>query len=392
MIGIEILKGRCTSCGLCLSECPFGAIIMDGDVVAITDACTLCGACQEGCPSKAILFERKTVSREDVSEYKGILVYAEQSRKVTYELLGEARRLADKLGCNVSAVLIGKDLQGEAQELISFGADVVFAADNPSLALFNDEIHAHILTELIRQHKPEIVLIGATIYGRSIAPRVSARLDTGLTADCTLLDIEDGTGVLLQTRPAFGGNLMATIVCRERRPQMATVRPGILKPLPVDVARQGTVVFMEVKFPKSVRTKVVDVFLVALGDVNLGEAEVVVAVGKGIGSQDNMSLAEDLAKVLGGVVGASRAVVDAGWIEYSRQIGQTGKTVAPKLYIACGLSGAVQHTAGMVNAETIVAINKDPDAPIFKIAHVGIVGDVRHVLPEITKLIKEKKA
>lgn len=391
MIGIEILKEKCTGCDVCLNECPFGAIIMDGEIAAITDSCTLCGICQESCPCEAIILHRETAVRSDTSEHKGIWIYAERSRKVTYELLGEARRLADKLGCEVSAVVMGENLQDEAQALICHGADVVFVADNPNLTPFNDEAHAHVLTELIEQHKPEIVLIGATTYGRSLAPRVSARLDTGLTADCTVLDIEAETGVLLQTRPAFGGNLMATIVCRYRRPQMASVRPGVLKPLPLDPARKGRIVFPDVKPPDVMRTRVIDVFKVASGDANLAEAEVVVAVGKGIGSQDNMSLAEDLAEALGGVVGASRAVVDAGWIDYSRQIGQTGKTVAPKLYIACGLSGAVQHTAGMASAETIVAINKDPDAPIFKIAHYGIVGDVRNVLPELIRELRERK-
>jgi electron transfer flavoprotein alpha subunit len=391
MIGIEILRDKCTGCGLCLGECPFGAIIMEGDVAAVTESCTLCGVCQQACPVEAIILERETTVREDASDYKGIWVYAEHSRKVNYELLGEARRLAEKLGCEVSAVLMGEDLQDEAQRLIRFGADVVYVVDNSSMMPFNDEIHAHVLTELIRQHKPEIVLIGATTYGRSLAPRVSARLDTGLTADCTVLDIEEETGVLLQTRPAFGGNLMATIVCRDRRPQMATVRPGVLKPLPEDLARKGRVVNCEVKLPQTVRTRVVDVLRVASSEVSLEEAEVVVAVGKGIGSQDNLSLAESLAEALGGVVGASRAAVDAGWIEYGRQIGQTGKAVAPRLYIACGVSGAVQHTAGMAGAETIVAINKDPDAPIFKIAHYGIIGDVRDVLPELIRELKERR-
>ena len=392
MIGIEILRDRCTGCELCLGQCPFGAIVMDAKVAAITDSCTLCGACQEACPCEAITLKRESVSRGDISEYKGIWVYAEQSRKVTYELLGEARRLADKLSCDVSAVLMGEGVQDEAQTLISFGADVVYTVDNPQLTPFNDEAHAHVLTELIRQYKPEIVLVGATTYGRSLAPRVSARLDTGLTADCTVLDIEEETGVLLQTRPAFGGNLMATIVCRDRRPQMATVRPGVLKPLSADATRLGKVVSSKVNLTMDLRTRVLDVVRATSGAVNLGEAEVVVAVGKGIGSRDNLSLAEGLAEALGGVVGASRAVVDAGWIDYSRQIGQTGKTVAPKLYIACGLSGAVQHTAGMASAETIVAINKDPDAPIFKIAHFGIVGDVRDVLPELIKEIRERKS
>jgi len=364
---------------------------MSGGLATITDSCTLCGACQESCPCEAIILQRKrAVSNEETAGYSGIWVYAELSRKVTYELLGEARRLAEKLDCEVTAVLLGSNMQEEAQTLISCGADHVLVIDDPDLRAFNDEAHAHVLVEMIREHKPEIVLIGATTYGRSLAPRVSARLNTGLTADCTVLDIEDETGVLLQTRPAFGGNLMATIVCRERRPQMATVRPGVLKALPADNTRTGRITCIKVPIP-SLRTRVLNVLREASSDVNLGEAEVVVGVGKGIGSQANLGLAQDLAEVLGGAVGATRAVVDAGWIDYSRQIGQTGKTVAPRLYIACGLSGAVQHTAGMASAETIVAINKDPDAPIFKIAHYGIVGDVQNVLPELIKEIRKRK-
>jgi electron transfer flavoprotein alpha subunit len=363
---------------------------MEGPVARITEACTFCGACVESCPFEAILLEREEATAVDNSDYSGIMVYAERFRAVSFELLGEARRLAEKLNCRVYAVALGDDALEQAPSLVSHGADVVLTVGDPRLNTFNDELHAHVLAELIRRYKPEIVLVGATTYGRSLAPRVAARLDTGLTADCTVLDIEEDTGILLQTRPAFGGNLMATIVCRDRRPQMASVRPGVMKAMPEDLKRTGIIKKCEISLPGQLRTRVVAENRTSSSQVSISDAEVVIAVGKGIGGMENVRMAEELAKTINGSLGASRAAVDAGWVDYGRQIGQTGKTIAPKLYIACGISGAVQHTAGMAAADTIVAINKDPDAPIFKIAHYGIVGDVREVLPELIRAIRER--
>ncbi len=390
MVDIHVLDDKCTGCGLCLGACPFSAIVMDEAYARITEACTYCGACVDSCPFAAILLEREEAPPVDHPDYSGIMVYVERSRAVGFELLGEARRLAEKLGCKVYAVVLGDDAPQQAPSLVAHGADVVLTVEDGLLNAYNDELHAHVLTALIVSHKPEIVLVGATTYGRSLAPRVAARLDTGLTADCTVLDIEEGTGVLLQTRPAFGGNLMATIVCRDHRPQMASVRPGVMKAMTPDWQRSGVTEQCVVSLPVSLRTRVIAEHRLSSGQVSISDAEVVIAVGKGIGSLENVRLAEELAKAINGSLGASRAAVDAGWVDYSRQIGQTGKTVAPKLYIACGISGAVQHTAGMASADTIIAINKDPDAPIFKIAHYGIVGDVREVLPELVKAVRER--
>lgn len=390
MVDIRVLEDKCTGCGLCLGACPFSAIVMDGAYARITEACTYCGACVDSCPFAAILLEREEAPPVDHPDYSGIMVYVERSRAVGFELLGEARRLAEQLGCKVYAVVLGDDAPQQAPSLVAHGADVVLTVEDGLLNAYNDELHAHVLTALIVSHKPEIVLVGATTYGRSLAPRVAARLDTGLTADCTVLDIEEGTGVLLQTRPAFGGNLMATIVCRDHRPQMASVRPGVMKAMTPDWQRSGVTEQCVVSLPVSLRTRVIAEHRLSSGQMSISDAEVVIAVGKGIGSLENVRLAEELAKAINGSLGASRAAVDAGWVDYSRQIGQTGKTVAPKLYIACGISGAVQHTAGMASADTIIAINKDPDAPIFKIAHYGIVGDVREVLPELVKAVRER--
>ena len=390
MVDIRVLEDKCTGCGLCLGACPFSAIVMDEAYARITEACTYCGACVDSCPFAAILLEREEAPPVDHPDYSGIMVYVERSRAVGFELLGEARRLAEQLGCKVYAVVLGDDAPQQAPSLVAHGADVVLTVEDGLLNAYNDELHAHVLTALIVSHKPEIVLVGATTYGRSLAPRVAARLDTGLTADCTVLDIEEGTGVLLQTRPAFGGNLMATIVCRDHRPQMASVRPGVMKAMTPDWQRSGVTEQCVVSLPVSLRTRVIAEHRLSSGQMSISDAEVVIAVGKGIGSLENVRLAEELAKAINGSLGASRAAVDAGWVDYSRQIGQTGKTVAPKLYIACGISGAVQHTAGMASADTIIAINKDPDAPIFKIAHYGIVGDVREVLPELVKAVRER--
>lgn len=395
MAGIKIILDKCKGCKLCIGGCPFNAIKVEEKKAIILDNCTLCGACVTSCKFKAIDLEKDEVSgMTDISSYKGVWVFGEQKNgvpaNVALELLGEGRKLADQLNVKLSAVLMGYEMEDAAKSLISYGADKVYLVDHESLKDFNDESYADIFVQLIGRYKPEIVLMGATTYGRSLAPRVSSRLNTGLTADCTKLEIDMEKKILLQTRPAFGGNLMATIICPNHRPQMSTVRPKVMKALEQDFSRAGEIIRPEIVIPEDVKIKVTEVISTLCEKVNLTEADIIVSGGRGLGDPKNFALVEELAKVLGGAVGASRATVDAGWIEYSHQVGQTGKTVGPKVYFACGISGAVQHLAGMSSSDTIIAINKNPDAPIFKIATFGIVGDVLEILPSLIGEFKKR--
>lgn len=330
-----------------------------------------------------------------MSEYKDIWVFVEQREQklmnVSLEILGEARRLADKKGVKACAVLVGYEVKGLAEELIKYGADVVYVIDHPLLKNYTTDAYTKVICDLANSLKPEVILYGATYVGRDLAPRIAARMRTGLTADCTALDIDEN-GLLLQIRPAFGGNLIATIICPERRPQMATIGPGVMKKALIDEGRRGEVIEIKpVIEEKDIRTEIISIIKEARQKVNLEEADIIVSGGRGVGGPEGFKLIEELAEVLGGVVGASRAAVEAGWISSDHQVGQTGKTVRPKLYIACGISGAIQHIAGMGGAKTIVAINKNPDAPIFKIADYGIVGDLFKVIPALIEEIKEAK-
>jgi electron transfer flavoprotein alpha subunit len=394
-VSVRVISDKCTACETCVTACPFGAIEMRDGKAFITEACTMCGACIEVCEFKAIerTGEEAVAAATDLSAYKGVWVFAEHHKgdvsSVAIELLGEGRKLADKRNTKLSAVFIGHGIREKAKVLIAYGADIVYIADDPALKDFNDDSYAAILMTLAQQHKPEIILAGATAIGRSFIPKVASALYTGLTADCTTLDIDAETGHLHQTRPAFGGNIMATIVTPNHRPQMATVRHKVMKPALRNDSRTGDIV--EVKYTQSgnLRTRVVTTIEELSDTVNICEADIIVAGGRGLGGAKNFQMLGELAKVLGGAVAATRGAVDEGWIPYSHQVGQTGKTVCPKLYIACGISGAIQHVAGMQSSEVIVAINKDPNAPIFNVATYGIVGDVHEVVPIMIRKIRE---
>ena len=328
---------------------------------------------------------------------RDVYVFAEQRdgelQKVGIELVGKARELADDLGQQVAAVLLGSGVKDKAQELIACGADKVVVVDDVMLEEYVTEPYTKALTAVINAKDPEIVLYGASSIGRDLAPRVSARIHTGLTADCTALEIDEETKLLMMTRPAFGGNIMATIVCEDFRPQMATVRPGVMKALESDASRSGEVEEFKVKFSDAdMNVKVRETVKTAHKSVDITEAKILVSGGRGIGSAENFKMLEELAGVMEGEVSSSRACVDSGWISADRQVGQTGKTVRPELYLACGISGAIQHAAGMENSDFIVAINRDEDAPIFDIADLGIVGDLNAIVPKLTEAVKAVKA
>ena len=327
---------------------------------------------------------------------KNVFVIAEQRdgkiMKVSYELIGKARELANDLGQDVVAVLMGSGVEAVAGDLAKAGADKVIVVDDPMLAEYVTEPYAKATTAVIKANDPEIVLFGASSIGRDLAPRVSARIHTGLTADCTKLEIDPETKLLNMTRPAFGGNIMATILCADHRPQMATVRPGVMQALE-SCDKVGEVEKFAVEFtPADMNVEICEVVKTDKKSVDITEAKILVSGGRGLGSAEGFAQLKDLADVLGGEIAASRAAVDSGWIEKDRQVGQTGKTVRPDLYVACGISGAIQHAAGMEESEFIVAINKEESAPIFGICDLGIVGDLNKVVPALTEQLKAAKA
>jgi electron transfer flavoprotein alpha subunit len=330
-------------------------------------------------------------------EHKNLWVFIETdegvAKNVGYELLNPGRALADKLGEKLVAVVMGKNVEAVAKNAIAYGADQVILVEGDEYDTYNTDGATYAMCALIEKYAPSIVLYGATNNGRDLGPRVACKLETGLTADCTALDIDEETGLLMSTRPTFGGNLMATIACPDHRPQMSTVRPGVFKKPALDESRTGEIIPEELHLdPAQQRVKLVERIKEVAQAVNLEEAEIIVAGGRGLKEKENFKLVEELAQVLGGTVGASRAAVDADWIPHAHQVGQTGKTVAPKLYIAIGISGAIQHLAGMSGSKTVIAINKDADAPIFGVADYGIVGDLFEVVPAMIEEIKALKA
>ena len=328
----------------------------------------------------------------DKAQYKNVYVFVEQRevviQNVGLELLGKARELADALNEKVYAMLLGHDLTTQAQECIAYGADTVLRVDAPELATYVTEPYAQAIYQIIRDNKPSIVLIGATTIGRDLGPRLSARVETGLTADCTGLEISEERD-LLMTRPAFGGNLMATIICKEHRPQMSTVRPGVMRMGQRDENRKGTIEDVKINFDKSkFRVRVLETVKQTKNLVDITEAHVLISGGRGVGNAEGFDMLRAMANTIGAEVSASRAMVDAGVLGHERQVGQTGKTVRPDLYFAMGISGAIQHLAGMEESEYIIAINKDKFAPIFNVADLGIVGDVRKIVPLLTEKLK----
>jgi electron transfer flavoprotein alpha subunit len=388
----------CIGCKLCVNNCPFGALSYVDGRIQVSDACTLCGSCANVCKPKAISIERKQASREELAQYKGVFVWVEleeqqgqmKPRKVAYELLGKGRLLADKLHQELIAVVIGDEKASGIEALAQHGADRVILCQHELLADFTTDGFTSVLCSVIAAKKPSVVLYGATPHGREFAPRVAARLKLGLTADCTGLDI-DAEGQLVQTRPAFGGNIMASIITPYSRPQTATVRPNVFSACKADPSRPVVIEEFPVTLKKAaIRTKVIERKLFEdEGQESIEDARVIVAGGRGCQKAANLDLLREVAGELGGVLAGTRAIVEQGWIPHTLQVGQSGTTVGPELYIAVGISGAIQHIVGMSSSKTIVAINKDPDAPIFKTADLSVVGDGLEILPVLSKLIKQ---
>jgi electron transfer flavoprotein alpha subunit len=391
-MGIKIDPQKCTVCGACIGACPFGILEEKDGKINIKEGCTMCGACKDACAFDAITLEKVATAAPVDTNANGVWVFAETRngglKNVGYELLSRGRELADTLKTELCAVALGSNIK-EVESLIAQGADKVYLVDSPELADNQEDYLTHSLLNLIKEHKPEVVLAGATALGRSFFPRVAAILNTGLTADCTGLAIDTEKRLLLQTRPTFGGNIMATITCPNKRPQMSTVRPRVFKKAAADPSRKGHIIKVDFKKDAvTAKTKLLSFVEDLTEKVKLEDADIIVSGGRGLGKAENFKLIAELAECLGAALGSSRAAVDEGWIPYSHQVGQTGKTVCPKLYIACGISGAIQHLAGMQTSDCIVAINDNPDAPIFQVAHYGIVGDLFQVVPEMIKKIK----
>lgn len=382
----------CNGCKLCVKACPYeGVEIRDGKAY-ILERCTSCGACLETCKQMAMQTDAKPRVIPDFSDWEGVWVFAEQRggelNTVSLELLGKAQELAGTLNQKVSALLLGSKVAKLANTLIAYGADHVYLAENANLKDYRTIAYTNVIEELVAKYKPNILLMGATHIGRDLAPRLSRRVGVGLTADCTELSIDLEEGILLQTRPAFGGNVMATIANRYSRPQMATVRPGVMEAVKKP-GNKGNLIKKKVSLTqKEIGTKVLEIVREKKKRIDLSEAKVIVAGGRGVGDSNGFKVLKKLAAAVGGEVAGTRVAVEEGWISAENQVGQTGQSVRPELYIACGISGAIQHRAGMMNSRYVIAINKDPRAPIFQVADWGIVGDLHEVVPEMIQQLK----
>jgi electron transfer flavoprotein alpha subunit len=394
---LRIDQARCTLCGACVKVCPVGALSIEDGALRLDESCMLCGACVGKCPVDALSLVIEEHGRgARPGRWHGVWVFAEHARgrvhPVVFELIGRGRDLADRRGAPLAAVVLGAGLDAAVRELSRYPVNRILTADAAALADMPSDSCARVLADMIEQERPEIVLCGATAFGRAFIPRVAALARTGLTADCTALDIDPDKGLLLQTRPAFGGNIMATIVCPRRRPQMATVRPKVLPAPPPGPERPVEVVrFRPADASLRSALQVIESVADEAEGASIAEADVIVAGGRGAGGRAGFDALRRLADALGGAVGASRAAVDAGWIPYAHQVGQTGKTVQPRLYVACGISGAVQHLVGMQSSGAIIAINRDPLAPIFKVADVGLVGDVNAIVPRLIEAVNRRR-
>jgi len=396
---LKIDSEKCNACGLCVKSCPFGAVAVIDEVAQANEQCTLCGACVNVCPQVALDIERRQASPEELSRYKGVFVWVEcestgdldTPRKVAYEILTQGRRMADQLGERLCAVVLGNDRLSDLETLCYYGADRVLCCRHELLDRYSSDGFTSVLSAVIAREKPSVVLYGATPNGRDLAPRVAARMHLGLTADCTELGIDEH-GQLIQTRPAFGGNIMATIISPYTRPQTATVRPNVFKAAEPDLTRPVVVEEVPVTLNKAnIRTRLIEEILLESEEEKIDEARILVSAGRGCQDQVNLDTIRELARKLGGTLAGSRAIVELGWIPHSLQVGQSGTTVGPDLYIAIGISGAVQHVVGMSSSKKIIAVNKDPAAPIFKIADLGIVGDALVIIPKLIEEIERIK-
>ena len=386
MSGLLIDAEACVGCGRCVRACASGGIVVEGErpnrCAHVTDSCILCGSCVDACPIGALSIERDEARTDiDLSAHRDIWVFAQTDSTgavlpVAFELLGRARELAAQRSCRVVAIVGETSKAGEtaANALIAHGADEVLRCQDNRLATNDSGVFAHWICALAREYRPEVILYGATDFGRELAPGIAVRLQTGLTADCTVLEIDEKTGLLHQTRPAFGGNLMATIMCPAHRPQMATVRPGIFCAPEADANRTGKVTDVELDAAVASHVRVVE-HIPADSQASIAEAKRLLVLGRGIGSKKNLPVMRRLAELLGAEIGCTRPLVEAGWLEYRHQVGQTGVSVAPELLISLGVSGAIQHLAGISGAQTVVAVNEDADAPIFNAAQYAVVGD-----------------
>ena len=390
---INIIQDKCVACGACIKVCPFAALELKGDLLEVYPSCTLCGLCIDACKFDALEMPERTSSAADNRDsHRGVWVFVQPQdggvHHVTVELVGEGRVLADALDTELCCMVLSDDAGPLIDVLSHYDIDRLFVAEHAELSRYRTAPFVDAAAALIRAHKPEIVLIGATSTGRDFAGGLATELKTGLTADCTALAVDVETRGLLQTRPAFGGNIMATIMSHNHRPQMATVRPKVFampepgKAHDIDSVRNDVVLD-----PADALAEILE-WIPSEDAVPLADADIIIAGGRGLGKPENFAMLHDLADVLGGTVGASRAAVDEGWIDYSHQVGQTGRTVRPKIYIACGISGAIQHLAGMKTADVIIAINRDKDAPIFSVATYGFVGDVHDIVPKLIEKLK----